>query len=680
MSDPPPPPFPTEPPPPAPPASGGPIRADLAHHAAKKDRTGQVVAATAGLAGVLVVLFLALWIWKLAFSDLPPIPDKQALWSMNRPAGVTFLDRNGAVIGQRGPRHGAPIALTQMPPYLPEAFMAAEDRGFYRHWGVDLGGMARAARNDLSGRHRGLQGGSTITQQIARTLFLSPEQTLRRKLQEAGLALRIEHLLSKDEILELYLNRIYFGGGAYGVEAAAQTYFGKSATRLSLSEAALLAALPKAPTHLAPTNDLAAAIRRSTLVLAAMVRNHWITPGQQAAALASPPVLSTETRTEGDFGYVLDLAAQEAKAANVNNVPDLVVRLTVDPRLQAEATAAVRDAVNQGGPAGVTQGAMAALEPDGGVLALVGGADHRLSPFDRATQALRQPGSTFKPFVYAAALEHGLSPDDVRPDAPVRVGAWRPQNAEGGYRGNVSLSDALAHSINTVAVRVSQEVGRDRVAELARRFGLINIPPHPAPPIALGAYEVTLLDLVSAYQVFQQGGKKAPPYLIVSITNARGDPIYRHDPTPPDGVYDAGRAAKMIGMMQGVIAGGTGKKADIGRPAAGKTGTSQDYHDAWFVGFTPDLVAGVWLGDDRNRPMQHMAGGDLPAEAWKRFMLTAEDGLPVRDFAVAAPSADGSAAPAEAARRDFYGALADQFDQTATGTAPIEAPRPDAQP
>jgi len=223
LSDPPPPPFPTEPPPPAPPASGGPIRADLAHHAAKKDRTGQVVAATAGLAGVLVVLFLGLWIWKLAFSDLPPIPDKQALWSMNRPAGVTFLDRNGAVIGQRGPRHGAPIALTQMPPYLPEAFMAAEDRGFYRHWGVDLGGMARAARNDLSGRHRGLQGGSTITQQIARTLFLSPEQTLRRKLQEAGLALRIEHLLSKDEILELYLNRIYFGGGAYGVEAAAQT-------------------------------------------------------------------------------------------------------------------------------------------------------------------------------------------------------------------------------------------------------------------------------------------------------------------------------------------------------------------------------------------------------------------------------------------------------------------------
>jgi penicillin-binding protein 1A len=678
LSEPPPPPFPNEPP--APPTTGAPIRADLAHTAQRKDRTGQAIAAMAGIAGVLIALFLGLWIWKLAFSDLPPIPNKQALWSMNRPAGVTFLDRNGQEIGQRGPRHGAPIALKQMPAYLPEAFMAAEDRHFYRHWGVDFGGIARAARNDLSGKHKGLQGGSTITQQIARTLFLSPEQTLRRKLQEAGLAFRIEHLLTKDEILELYLNRIYFGGGAYGVEAAAQTYFGKSATQLSLSEAALLASLPKAPTHLAPTNDLAAAIARSKLVLAAMVRARWIGPEQEKAALASPPKLSVETRTEGDFGYVLDLAAQEAKAANVNNVPDLVVRLTIDPRLQAEATAAVRDAVAKGGPAGVTQGAMVALEPDGGVLALVGGADHRLSPFDRATQALRQPGSTFKPFVYAAALEHGLSPDDVRPDAPVRVGAWRPENAEGGYRGNVTLADALAHSFNTVAVRVSQEIGRDKVAELARRFGLINIPPHPAPPIALGAYEVTLLDLVSAYQVFQAGGKKAPPYLIVSIANARGDPIYRRDPTPPDKVYDAVKAAQMVGMMQGVIARGTGRKADIGRPAAGKTGTSQNYRDAWFVGFTPDLVTGVWLGDDRNRPMQRIFGGDLPAEAWKRFMLVAEDGLPVRSFVDPAPDGTAPAQPAEDARRDFYGALADQFDQTATGAAPIQAPRPDEEP
>jgi penicillin-binding protein 1A len=637
------------------------------------------MAATAAAGGVLVLLFLALWVWKLAFSDLPPIPDKAALWSMNRPAGATFLDRNGNVIGQRGPRHGPPLTLAQMPAYLPRAFLAAEDRRFYSHAGVDLGGVIRAARNDLFGRHRGLQGGSTITQQIARTLFLSPEQTLRRKLQEAGLALRIEHLMSKDEILELYLNRIYFGGGAFGVEAAAETYFGKSATKLSLSEAALLAALPKAPTHLAPTNDLAAAIRRSQLVLAAMRRAGWITPQEEQAAIAAPPKLSVETRTEGDFGYVLDLAAQEARAANVNNTPDLVVRLTIDPRLQAEAVAAVREAAAKGAAQGATQGALAALEPDGGVLALVGGVDHRLSPFDRATQALRQPGSAFKPFVYAAALEAGLKPDDVRQDAPVKIGGWRPQNADGQYAGNVTLADALARSINTVAVRVSQEVGRDKVAELARRFGLINIPPHPSPPIALGAYEVTLLDLVSAYQVLQQGGEKAPPYLISSITNARGDPIYRRNPAAPDKVYDPAKAADLVGMMQGVIARGTGRRADIGRPAAGKTGTSQDYRDAWFVGFTPDVVAGVWLGDDRNRPMRRLAGGDLPAQAWRRFMLAAEQGLPPRPFAPPRPAAD--APPPEAAedaRRDFYGALADQFDQTATGTAPIEAPRPEA--
>ena len=643
-------------------------------------RPGRLIAATAALGLLLALLFCGLWVWKLAFSDLPTIPDKAALWSLNRPAGVTFLDRDGAVIGQRGPLHGAPLSLQQMPPYLPQAFLAAEDKNFYHHGGIDLFGVVRAARNDLSGRHRGLQGGSTITQQIARTLFLSPEQTLRRKLQEAGLALRIEHLMSKDEILDLYLNRIYFGGGAYGVEAAAQTYFGKSATALTLSEAALLAALPKAPTHLAPTNDFAAALARSHQVLAAMLRAGWITPAQKADAEAHPPKLSLETRTEGDFGYVLDLAAQEAQRANPNNVPDLVVRLTVDPRLQAAATAAVRDAVDQGAPLGASQAALVALEPDGGVLALVGGADHRLSPFDRATQALRQPGSAFKPFVYAAALESGLKPDDVRPDAPIKVGSWRPTNAEGTYAGNVTLSEALARSINTVAVRVSQEVGAGKVAELARRFGLVNIPPHPAPPIALGAYEVTLLDLVGAYQVFQQDGRKSTPYLIANITNARGDPIYRHAPAPLAPVYDPAHAFQLTGMMQGVIQHGTGRHADIGRPAAGKTGTSQDYRDAWFVGFTPDLVAGVWMGDDKDRPMAHVEGGALPAEAWRRFMLAAEDGLPVRDFTDPAQAAtEAAAAPVEDARRDFYGALADQFDQAATGIGPMDA-SPDQAP
>ncbi len=646
------------------------IRADLDHARARRLGVWRTLALGLGLGALLAVLFSGLWVWKLAFSDLPSIPDKSALWALNRPAGASFVDRDGKVIGQRGPKHGAPLALSDLPPYLPQAFLAAEDRRFYHHGGVDLFGIARAARSNL-GRHRtgprrGLQGGSTITQQIARTLFLTPEQTLRRKLQEAGLAMRIEHLMSKDEILDLYLNRIYFGGGAYGVDAASRTYFGKPATAVSLSEAALLAALPKAPTRLDPANDFQAALARSRLVLKALVRERWITAAQQAEALAHPPRLAPETLDEGDFGYVLDLAAQEAKALNAANIPDLVVHLTIDSRLQAQATAAVREAVARGQSAGASQAALVALGPDGGVRALVGGVDHRLSAFDRATQAERQPGSLFKAFVYAAALEQGIAPDDVRQDAPVNVGGWRPANADGLYAGNVTLADAFARSINTVAVRLGQEVGAGRVAEVARRFGLATIPPHPAPPVALGAYETRLIDITSGYQVFQLGGRRAPPFLIEAITDARGRPVWRHPPEAPRQIYDSAKAVEMVGLMQGVIDRGTGRKAALGRPAAGKTGTSQDYRDAWFVGFTPDYVAGVWLGDDRGRPMQRQVGGDLPAETWRRFMLAAEQGLPPRPFPK--PRVVDEADP----RADFYRDLTAAFDQTAKDAADSE--------
>lgn len=644
------------------PASGGTIRADLSHLQAKKLGVWKAVGLGLGLGAVLSVLFVTLWIWKLAFSDLPAIPDKAALWSLNRPAGASFVDRNGLVIGQRGPKHGAPLKIADLPPYLPRAFLAAEDRRFYHHIGVDLIGIARAAKTDLI-THRLAQGGSTITQQIARTLFLTPEQTLRRKLQEAGLAVRIEHLMSKDEILELYLNRIYFGGGAYGVEAASRTYFGKSARNLNLSEAALLAALPKAPTRLEPTNDFQAALKRSHGVLRSLVAQHWITEEQAADAVMHPPKLVAEAQDEGDFGYVLDAAAMEAKTLNTGDTPDLVIHLTIDSRLQAEATAAIREAVARGEPQGATQAALVALGPDGGVRALVGGADHRLSAFNRAIQAQRQPGSAFKAFVYAAALEQGIAPDDVREDAPVNVNGWRPTNSDGLYSGNVTLSEAFARSINTVAVRLTQEVGAWRVAEIARRFGLSSIPPHPAPPIALGAYETRLIDLVSGYQVLQLGGRRAPPFLIEAITDARGQPVYKHPPQAPVSVYDPVKAAQMVGLMQGVIDKGTGRKAAVGRPAAGKTGTTQDYRDAWFIGFTPDYVAGVWMGDDRGAPMKHVTGGDLPAETWKRFMLAAEKDLPVRPFVQAAQ--DDTPDP----RNDFYRDLADELDKSA-GAAP----------
>ena len=607
------------------------IRADLDSKPPRKRRTWLRVLAALCIALLLALTLVGVWVWKLTFSDLPAMPDAAALWSLNRPPGVTFLDKDGAVLAVRGPRHGQTLTLADMPTYLPRAFLAAEDRRFYSHNGVDFVGIARAFETDV-GHRRVMQGGSTITQQIARNIFLNGDQNLRRKLQEAVLAWRIEQIMSKDEILELYLNRTYFGEGAYGVEAAAETYFGKSAKALTLQESALLAALPKAPSRLDPTNDLDAAIARERIVLGEMRQQGWITPQAQAAAVASPPVLAPEKPGEGDFGYILDLAAARARDLAAGKAPDLIVQLTVDPKLQVIAANVVREGVAEGRSAGATQAALVALAPDGAIRALVGGRDHRDSPFNRATQAMRQPGSAFKPFVYAAALENGVRPNDVRTDSPVHYAGWSPENYGGGYSGPTTVADALARSINTVAVKLAKETGPSKIAELAHRFGLSMIPDHPSLPIALGAYEVDLLDLTSGYQVFQNDGRRVESYLISSITTAHGDEIYRHAETTPTSVYDPGDARQMIRMMEGVLTRGTGKRAAFGRPAAGKTGTTQNWHDAWFVGFTPDWVAGVWVGNDKGTPMNKVAGGELPSEMWRRFMIAAHDGLPVRDF------------------------------------------------
>ena len=632
----------------------GPIRADLAHAEMVRRRTiirGLLVGV---IGGALAALLIALWVWRIAFAELPPIPGHQALWSMNRPPGITFLDRTGAVIGQRGFRHGAPVGLSQLPAYVPRAFLAAEDRRFYQHHGVDLIGVARAARADLVA-HRVVQGGSTITQQVARGIFLNSDQTLTRKLQEAALALRIETMMGKDEILALYLNRTYFGGGAYGLEAASHVWFAKPASRLSLSEAALLASLPKAPTRLDPANNLRAAMRRSRLVLDHMVAEKWISDAQRRDALAHPPVLAVEPAGEGDLGYVFDTAAAEARALAHGAAPDLVVRLTIDPRLQHEATRAVREGVAAVRNRGVTEGALVALGPEGDMLAVVGGLDHRDSAFNRATQARRQPGSAFKPIVYAAAFAAGMIPEDVRPDAPVKVGDYAPENSDGTYRGNISLIEAVARSVNTVAVRVAQEVGPGRIGILARQFGISGIPADPALPIALGAYEVNLAELTGAYQVFQSGGRQARPFLVREVANARGDMLWRHSAALPPVIYDNGHAAQMVRVLRQVIDSpyGTGRRARLDRPAAGKTGTSQNNRDAWFVGFTPDLVCGVWVGDDHGQPMQGMTGGETPALIWRDFMLVAHRGLAPRNF-----SESGGSDP----RDSFFRSLARDFE------------------
>ncbi|HVY35360.1 MAG TPA: PBP1A family penicillin-binding protein [Caulobacteraceae bacterium] len=600
---------------------------------------------------------------------------------------MTFLDRNGAIIATRGAHHGQRVTLQNLPPYVARAFLAAEDRRFYKHGPVDLLGILRAARANLSAGSI-IQGGSTLTQQIAKTLFLTPDQTFKRKVQEMVLAWRLEKMLSKDEVLELYLNRVFFGANAYGVDAAAQTYFGKPAAQLNLAEAALLAALPKAPSRLSPSRDLPGAIARSRLVLARMLQEGWISPSEQAEALASPPRLVAENKDEGDYGYVLDLAAAQAQPLVGQSAPDLILHLTVDPMLQTTAAQIVRRVMDtEGERAGAEQAAAVLLAPDGAIRALVGGVDHRYSPFDRASQARRQPGSSFKPFIYAAALEIGLKPTDTRVDAPVRLGPWSPQNYGGGYVGPVTLADALARSINTVAVRVAQEVGSHKIGDLAARFGLTDIPADPDLSVALGAYEVTLLELTSGFQVFQQGGARTPSYLIDEIDTAGGDLLYRRAPSAPIQVYDQALDGTMIKMMKGVIEHGTGVHAGFGRPAAGKTGTSQNWRDAWFIGFTPDWVGGVWVGNDDDRPMNKVTGGDLPAQIWRRLMVVAHQGVPPHDFTFApgaeapsdSPVASDEAVAAPAAadtqnnpRAAFYRGLAQDFDSVANAPAAVD--------
>lgn len=611
----------------------------------------------------------ALYVKTRYLSDLPPLPGNEALMSVGAAPGMTFQDRTGQVIATRGPRHGRKLRLAQLPAYVPRAFLAVEDRRFYEHGPIDWQGVARAAwANWRAGEV--VQGGSTLTQQLARTLFLKPERSFGRKIQEAALAIRLEGRLGKDAILELYLNRLFFGAEAYGVDAAAQTYFSKPASELTLAEAALLAALPKAPSRLSPANDLPAALTRSRLVLDRMVEEGWITPAQRAQAIARPPVLVSGGPEDETYGYVLDMAQAEAARLAGGQAPDLVVKLSIDPAMQTAATQLVREVISgQGRRAGARQAALVALAPDGSIRALVGGIDHRFSRFNRAVQAQRQPGSAFKPFVYAAALEAGVQPTDTRQDAPVRLGPWSPQNYAGGYRGSVTVQDALARSINTVAVRLAREVGPRRIGELSARFGLKDIPPEPGLSVALGAYEVNLLELASAYQVFQQDGRRVEPFLVEEIATSSGQVLWRRPPSAGRTVYDAARAGTMVRMLKTVITQGTGKRAAFGRPAAGKTGTSQLWRDAWFVGFTPDWLCGVWVGDDGNRPMSKVAGGDVPAEIWRRFMLAAHQGLPPRDFPFLGETAPVSSGPVEApasgargeARSAFYQNLSSEF-------------------
>ncbi|MCG8543335.1 MAG: PBP1A family penicillin-binding protein [Alphaproteobacteria bacterium] len=575
--------------------------------------------------GVISVLVLALvgmstlayFAYTLPLSDEFQKPDRQA--------STTLISRDDEVFAMRGRFSGDILDLSEVPKHLTHAVLAIEDRRFYRHFGIDLIGMARAAVvNLMAGEVR--QGGSTITQQLAKLSFLSPERTFKRKIQEVMIALWLERRLSKDEILVRYLNKVYFGAGAYGIDGAAQRYFNKSARKLTLAESAMLAGLIRAPSHLAPTRNLRAARARAKQVLKAMVAAGFIDQTSADHVRAREVKLAVNPNTLESRGsrYFADWVAGETRAMLGPLSADLTVETTLHTGLQTLAEKTFGYWLEtEGAKRNATQGAMVVLSHDGAILAMVGGRDYDKSQFNRAAQARRQPGSLFKLFVYLAAFDAGMSPGTAMVDQPLQVGTWQPQNYGGDYRGEMTLRTAFADSVNSIAVQITEQVGRGRVIGVARSLG-VNSPLKNHPSLALGASEVTLLEMTAAYAAMAADVKHVRPYGIRTI---RGESrqLYRHQlkRTRQSEAMLPWKRAEMLDLLIATVDEGTGKAAKLPAPVAGKTGTTQDYRDAWFIGFTADIVVGIWLGNDDNTPMDRVTGGGLPARIWRDYVAAA---------------------------------------------------------
>lgn len=567
------------------------------------------------------------------------LPDVNRAFRPSRTAAVIVLADDGVELARVGESHGRAMLLDELPPELPLAVVATEDRRFYDHFGIDVIGLARAmVRNIRAGRT--VQGGSTITQQLAKNLFLTPERSVKRKAQEAMLALWLESRFSKEEILTVYLNRVYLGAGAYGVDAAARRYFGVGAGELDLYQSAMIAGLLKAPSRLNPLASPERAHARAVQVLENMAAVGFATENEvQALARSerprtlhageSPSAPGAAAGSRPSARYIADWVLEQLPAFVTVGERDLRVETTIDSRLQAAAEAAVARALAQKIPGGPEQAALVAMTPQGAVRALVGGRDFAASQFNRATQAQRQPGSAFKPVVYLAALEAGLKSDARFFDGPISIAGYSPRNYENTYSGEVTVADAVARSINTVAVQVAVQTGLAKVVDMARRLGLGDDFKAEA-SLALGTGEVTLLDLASAYAVLANGGRRAWPFVIDRVTDSEGRVLWRRTGTGAERIADAGAVRTLTRMMTGVIEHGTGRAARLDRDAAGKTGTTQNSRDAWFLGFTADLVTGVWMGNDDARPMKNVTGGGPPARLWRDFMLEAHEGLPPR--------------------------------------------------
>lgn len=564
------------------------------------------------------------------------LPDIDELNTFKKTPSILIKAENGAIVGSFGDIYGEYIKYSEFPSSLIDAVVATEDRNFYHHFGIDPLGLARAMFVNVRAGHV-VQGGSTITQQVAKNVFLTPERNLLRKVKEMMLALKLEARYSKKDILSIYLNRVYLGAGSYGVDAAARRYFDKSARELSLSESAIMAGLLKAPSRYAPTSNPAKSRERALVVLSNMEDAGYLTQAQAAKAKADlNKAMSGRKRHTQSSQYFADWVIDQIPEYVGDIREDLVVITTLDPDRQAMADKAITEVMDKDAAGlNASQAALVSMTPDGAIRAMVGGRSYAESQYNRAAQAFRQPGSSFKLFVFLAGLEAGLHPDSVVEDQPISVkvagGYWKPKNYTHKYLGEIPLHEAVAQSVNTVAVQVAQQAGFENVVRMARRLG-ISSDMEPLPSIALGATEVTLLEMTNAYAHLAAEGSIVYPYGIVKILSRRGEVMYEHDETSHSAVLSRGVVGQMNEMLKGVIAEGTGRGAQIGRDAAGKTGTTSDYRDAWFMGYTPALVTGVWVGNDDNTPMKKVTGGMLPARIWRQYMSAALAGVPAESL------------------------------------------------
>ena len=614
---------------------------------------------------IFLVTILAVFAWDL--------PDTSKLNDVTRQPSISYLDRSGALLAVRGSQYAPPVDLDKLPKYVPDAFVAIEDQHFYWHPGFNPWGIIRSFGYNLT--HDGPQrGGSTITQQLARNLFLSADQNMRRKVQELILALWLEAKFTKEEILALYLNRVYFGAGAYGIEAAAQRYFNKTADKLTLGETALLAGLVKGPSRYSPVSDADRAARRATVVLNTMENTGKISEAEKQAAFAEP-VRVSKVLANQNAQYFVDWVDSKVRSLVGEPTEDLVVETTIDLPIQMAAENAIRQVRSRDAKSwAARQTALVALDGDGRVRAYVGGADYGASQFDRASNAQRQAGSSFKPFVYLTAMEQGRTPDVMVVDEPVRINGWEPKNYTGRYLGTISMQTALAQSINTVAARLASEVGTGNVAATARRLG-ISGPIQTDPSMALGAVEVTPVQMAQAYAPFANGGFSARAYGIERIRTSDGRVLYDASVRRPvkNRVINTPALQYMNQMMRQVVTSGTGTRARVsGYDIAGKTGTTSDYRDAWFVGYTGGFVAAVWVGKDDNSAMKGVTGGGAPAEVWRTFMAATLPRLKVQAIPGGAAPPPQNVEPAPS--NDPIG------DLLSGGMAPIPNPAPAPAP